>query len=265
MHLNFSGTKVPVEVKTESSFSSKHTGSSLRRLQVETTIRGQNSNEMFLSLIAKAKTEGVTFVDEDGNPIGKWKIGNTSWSHTDGTRIYYHTLDIEEIEELSLDRLVVGELTIHPYAYEERFEQDTLRIEAKALLSEAQYAELKSMLQSSDYFQVVRHGINEQPVEMQFTLGYWSKHDEGIKHELNLYEKKVDERPDRLRAAFQWIRSMSNQVAENKVCIDALLSTLADKGVLTTEEIEQIHADAIERRWDAKDEFFRVEDLDDLL
>ena len=31
MYLDFSGTKVPVEVESESSFSSKHTGSSLRR------------------------------------------------------------------------------------------------------------------------------------------------------------------------------------------------------------------------------------------
>jgi hypothetical protein len=119
MYLDFSGFKVEARVRKESSFSSKHTGSSLRRLEVQTVVRGEHRNEEFLSLIGESKAEGVTSVDDEGKAISKWRIGNTSWSYTQGTPIYRHSLEIEEIEELNLDYLVVGGLTIHPYEYEE--------------------------------------------------------------------------------------------------------------------------------------------------
>ena len=263
MYLDISGFKVEAGIRKESSFSSKHTGSSLRRLEVQTIISGQHRNEEFLSLIGEAKTEGVTSVDDEGKVISKWRIENTSWSYTQGTPIYRHTLEIEEVEELNLDHLVVGGLTIQPYEYEEEFDQDVLIIKAKVLLSEAQHVELKPMIESRDYFQVVRHGINEQPGEMRFGICCWSKHDEGIKLDLLLVDRQFDETPRPLGMSW-WLEPIRNQVVENKGSIDALLNMLLDRGVLTTADIEHIHADAIERRWDTLHEFFRVEEIDEL-
>jgi hypothetical protein len=264
MHLDFSGSIVHVEVMDESTFPSRHTGAVLKRLRVQTAIGGQHNNEQFLSLINEAKTEGVTSVDKDGDVTGKWKIGNTSWTYTQGTPTYYHTLEIEEVEELNLDYLVLGDLTIEPHAYEERFYMDHLTIDAKALLTEDQDVALRPLLEGRDYFQVVRYGINEQPIEMRFGMCYWSKHDEGIKHQLHLVAEEAEGTQGPSRQAFLWLRSVRDRAAENKGSIDALLDTLADKDVLTTEEVEQIRTDAIERHQDIVHEFFRVEDVDDL-
>jgi hypothetical protein len=98
---------------------------------------------------------------------------------------------------------------------------------------------------------------------MRFGICYWSKHDEDIKYDLLLVDRKYDETTSPFNA-FRWMEGMRTQVVENKGNLNALLDILLDKGVLTTADIEHIHADTIERRWDTLHEFFRVEDIDNL-
>lgn len=264
MYLDMGGSKARVQIVEDASFSSKHTGASLKRRKVETAIKGQQNNQEFLASINQARTEGITSIDDDGNVVGIWKLANNSWRYTEGSPIYYHTLEIEETEELKIDRLVLGEITVRPYAYEESFSDDTLTVEAKALLTEDQRAELRALLKEADYFPVVRYGINDEPMEMRFGPTYWSEHDEGIKHELLLFEKKADEASPRLASVFRWMIPMRHQVAENAETAELLLSALVNKGVLTEEEVEKIRADTAERRWNSQYKFYQVEDVDSL-
>ncbi|MBD3256769.1 MAG: hypothetical protein GF383_16870 [Candidatus Lokiarchaeota archaeon] len=264
MYLDFSGSTVQVSVISESSFTSSHTGSPLRRLEVKAVLRSQLENENFLSLLEEARAEGASSVDEEGNIICRWRIENNSWHHTQGTSVYHHSLEIEEIEELELDYLVVGEMTLRPYAYQERFDEGYLIIEASVLLSDDENEELAVLLEESDYLQVFRYGINEQPVEMRFGLCYWSEHEHGTKHLLTLVGKEADEEPNPLKKAFMWVESTRKQTAKNKATIEALLSALTLRGVLGTEEIEQVRTEALESSWGMEHELYRVEDVDDL-
>ncbi len=264
MILIFGDLKVRVQVTNEGHITSKHTGKTLALLQVVTTARGKEANDNFLDLIEKAKEDNVSSLDETGNPIKSWKVKNTSWNYRDGDTIYNHTLELEEVEELKLDSLDIGGFVVKPYDYQEKIDIDGIIIEAKAILSEEQHNQLKAMLKTMDSFSVTRLGINETPVKMHFGLAYWSKHENNYKHEIHLVEEKVDKSSNKLAAAFQWMRTMRNFVAENQTTIDGLLTVLAAKNVLTSEDVETIRKEAIEHSWNVRYEFFKVDDIDEM-
>lgn len=264
MLLRFRDFEVPVQITNRASVTSKHSSASLERLIVQAVVIGEDENERLLSLIAEARTEGVASVDETGSIIMRWKVSSNSWHYSEGDPTRVHDLEIEEMENLQVQRLTLGDLAIEPYSYEERFVDDTLAISARALLSEAQHAEMKDLWQSTDVFPVIRYGIDDEPRQMRFGMCYWSRHDDGIKIDLQLAEKTAQDPPSRIASAFAWMKPLIGQVAENNGLIDALLEVLIEEGVLTGEQVSKTRGKALEGLWDRRYELFRIEDIDDL-
>jgi hypothetical protein len=264
MILIFGDLKVRVQMTNEGHITSKHTGKTLAVLQVTTTVRGKEANDNFLKLIEKAKEDNISSLDETGNLSKNWKVKNTSWSYRDGDSIYNHTLELEEVEELKLDYLDVSGLVIKPYDYQEKIDTDGISIESKAILSEEQHNQLKAMLKTGDSLSVVRYGINETPIEMHFGAANWSKYENNFKHEILLIEDTMDKSSNKLAAAFQWVRSMRNFVAEHQIIIDGLLTVLVAKNIITSEEVEKIRIDALDQSWNVRYEFFKVDDIDEM-
>jgi hypothetical protein len=264
MLLDFNGSKIRVNVDEENSLVSKHTGALLGNLKVSTTIRGRSANDEFLSRLNQVKTDGVTSISEEGEVQKQWKIGNTSWNYREGSPIYQHTLELTEIEKLNLTSLTLGEITVQPYKYEETFDDDILRIQARVALLESQHLQVKAMQKDNNYFPVIRHGISEEPKQMRFGLCYWSQHNTEYKYELVLMEEGEETKSNRLASAFSWMRTLRNQVADNTAVIDSLLDTLSNKNVLTEDEVVAIRNNIAERSWDVWYGFFRVENVDEL-
>lgn len=264
MLLDFKGSKVRVSIEEENSFVSKHTGASLSSLKVGTTIRGETANDVFLSLINQTKDDIVVSVDENGEVQKQWKIENTSWSYRQGSPIYQYTLELTEEEKLNLSALKLGDMTVHPYEYEETFEEEALGIEAKVSLSEAQHLQIKALQKSVDYFPVVRHGISKIHRQMRFGLCYWSQHNTEYKHKLVLVEESKSQEPSPLASAFLWTVQLRHQVADNSAVIDSLIATLHDKNILTEDEVNGIRKDIAERSWEVWYGLFRVENVDEI-
>lgn len=96
---------VQVQINEQSEVTSKHTGVELKCLKVGFQVRGKLVNEEVLGLIERGKQEGLTSVDESGNFDKKWKVGNSSWSYTEGTHFYHHTMELQEMEDIKIDIL----------------------------------------------------------------------------------------------------------------------------------------------------------------
>jgi hypothetical protein len=265
MILDFNGLKVRVQIEGEETKASKHTGLNITCLQVVTRIRGREVNEQFLERIGEAKTNFVSSVDEKGNIQKKWMIGNTSWSYQDGTPLYTHSIELEEVEDLRLERLEIGELVVRPYDYHETFEMDKLTIELKVSLSEDDHNLLVSMQKADGNYPVIRHGINDTPLHMRLSLpDYWSKHDNGFKHILTLDEVVEREESTSRSTVFLFLRSVLNSVAEQQLILDELLKELVARNTISAEDVARIRSMAHENIWEAKREFFRVNDIDEL-
>jgi hypothetical protein len=166
--------------------------------------------------------------------LRQWKIKNGSYSSTGNASIsdYHHSIELEEVETLNLTSLNIRDLVISPYSYNETFDGDALIIEAKVVLSESQYTQLKDIMKVVGYFPVVRHGIDERPRDMRFGQMRWSKLDNGVKHELIIVEKNYDTKKEQFDLFNPEMYSMQDMIAENKETIEALIDVLLSKGLL---------------------------------
>jgi len=268
MYLDVNGVDVHADIQNESTFSSKHTGAELKRIQVEVVAPDQQTHERLLEIKKKAKRDGISSTDGKGNIVKKWKIDNSIYSYTDPGpgSTYYHSIELEEMEELKVDNLLLNGLSFQPYSYHEKFSNDVLIIEAKVLLSEAEYSELRKLMIGKQYFPVIRQGISEETIEMRFGIVYWSRHENEIKHQLYLVERKYDEDDGQSRDLFQpEMNHMQHDIAKNIESIEGLMTVLVDKGFLDPVDVESIRKKVSEGAWDRRREFYLVKELDELL
>jgi len=266
MYLDLGGKEMPAELENESTFRSKHTGRELKRVQVRVVEREKQAHERLLEILQMGRKEGINSTDGMGKVLSKWKVRNNSYSYSESgyDSNYYHSIELEEMERLEVTSLKVGGLELHPYSYDEKFDDDALIIEAKVLLSESQYTGLKEIMKKMRYFPVIRYGIAEEPREMRFGLTRWSEHEHGVKHELLLIDKSYDATKEKIKGFFDpEMFRMQDMIAEYTEILDELVSTLTNKGLLSIEEVDHIRARALERVWDRKREFYRIKDIDE--
>lgn len=263
IQLRFNDTTIQFQIVGSSNSTSKHSGKNLQFLQIQTNFQGKQASDQFLKLISLAKDDGVTSVDENGSNFKRWKIGNTSWSYTEGTPIYRHSLEIQELEEIKIASLAINDLIIDPYLYHEHFDDECLHIRAKATLTKEQHESLKIILKEKDEVNVIRHGINETSRRMFLSSGYWSEEGGVIKHEINLTGVEEKRTNNNVFASLRFaLRSVPYQAAETQALLDGLLTALENKGILVSDEITQIRESALDAAWENRYRFFRVDDLD---
>ena len=182
-------------------------------------------------------------------------------SYQSGIPIYDYKLELKEALEIT--SLALGVLEFNPYFYRESFPNDRFTIEAKVLISEEHHNILKSLCQSKDDVQVIRHGISETPLRMTIGQPYWSKQEQNFKHHLYLLGEKKEKTWESLAMAFTWMSPMRKLVSEQQVLIGELLTILEEKTVLTKEETEKLRRDSQENAWDIRFDFYQVDDIDD--
>jgi|GEM_PF-676747 len=267
IYLDLSGKRIAVDVEDESTFKSKHTCRDLRRVKVGLVLQTPFSHRKFLVGVKRAELDGISSFDEEGNATGRWKIIDDFFSYIDGENgtEYWHTLQLDEIEELQIEGLSIGGMVLHPYLYEEEFDCDDLSITARVMVTHDQSNELKNLMMSEGYFPVVRLGINDQPREMRFGKTIlWSKYHHNIKYELILLDKGFDERDSPISKLLQpQMSRMQHMVAAQSEMLEGMLNILRSKGLISDEDINEMRAEAAKQVWDKIREFYEVKDLDE--
>ena len=266
IYLYSDGKETAAEIAEETTFQSKHSGLELRFIKAKLVAKEEAAHKKLIEILQLGKEQGIDYTDGKGNILGKLKVKNNSYSYSEGSYVsdYIHNIELEEMEELEVTSLIVGGLDLQPYSYAERFDENALIIEAKVMLSESQYSDLKGIMKNMPYFPVVRQGINEEPREMRFGLTRWSEHKEGIKHELLLIDKSYDDIKKGYKGLFDPEMSrMQDLIAEDAEILRELISTLTNKDTLSIEEGDHIQTRALERVWDRKRDFYRMKDIDE--
>lgn len=265
--IDFEVNKLTFNIKKELTFFSKHTGVRLKKIEASVYV-DKEIHEDITKIIEKSKKTGINSIDKQGKMLKKWKIKNSTYSYIENKSIakYYHNLELEEIEDLYIDRLIVDELTFHPYAYKEEFIHDALIIYAKVRLSKVQFTEVKKLIEKKDYFKVVRYGISDKPREMKLELPLWSKHKDTIKYKIMLSEKRYFEtKKETINHFYPMILNMSLLLAKQDGILKELLTILSSKKVLTNKEITEIKEKASNQTWSREIDFFQVKDIDEFL
>lgn len=261
MKLKFNDLTLEVQPFGEEEFTSKHTGNPLRRIEVELRL-GERDHQLLMKFLGDSDAVAV---ESDEDQSREWVVRQKTYSYRDGVPAYDHRLELEQKEKLQVEALTVDGLTLHPYEYSERFEDDILFITGKVEISQMEWTKLKTLIpeRGRKYFEVIRQGIDSQPREMRFGQTIWSRHNDRIKHGLLLIDKTYDQGPRQPGFFDPEIYRMREELAEDLEAMDALIDTLSTKGVLDKHEVDEIRARAKTRQGERDREFFRVGDIDE--
>jgi hypothetical protein len=263
--LELGDEKIPARVLEESSLDSKHTGCKLKQLEVEIVAKSKLMNDQLLAVIETGKQIGINSTAGNGNVIGKWKLTNNSYSYSTGTgdSNYYHTIRLEEKEDIKVTNLIVNKVELQPYSYNEEFDDDALIINAKVLLSEQQTKTLHKLMNGGLYFPVIRKGVSDTPLQMRFGQVLWSNCDGGTKQKLMLVEEKYDEKNKKIGLFEPQMTNMQTMLAENIELVAALSNMLVEKNILNMEDINKIREKAKAKIQDRENYFYEVKDIDE--
>lgn len=261
LHVEIDGRTLPVDIRKQTSERSAHTGRELIELHGRASAVTVEDHAWVSQALTSVADRAVRAVDEVGEFAGRWCVSWNSYGESGGVHIY--TLLLREAEELSLDALVLDGLELHPYEYREEFAGESLTILAKVVGSEADVAELRSLLRSRATFPVTRRGIQDEPREMRLGVGEWSVAEDRVKYRLILVDPGletsspaklalIDE--ERNRAALGFYASF----------LDRLADVMVEKGVLSREELANLRDGARTSSTVAGDELWYVADVDTL-
>ncbi len=256
-NLILAGYEIPVDILERSIFISQHSGRELEHIKVNTTIEGEKANERIIDFLGAAKKEGLN--SKEGQITKKWKLTNNSYSYGDNKELVNYSMELEEMEEIKLDKLILDDLELIPYQYKEDFDsEEHLSAEVRVLLSEDQFKKVKE-LRERDSFTVIRVGINETPRQMHLRPNGWSKDERGIKCQFSLYDPKDTNDLSPFRTIWRAV----NLVIKQEQLIEQLANLLVQKDILTKEEYESIKAGNPERNLDIEFELYQEKDLDE--
>jgi hypothetical protein len=192
----------------------------------------------------------------------RWRIRNHSTSYSESSPFITFTWELLEIEDLKVEKLVINDLELVPYRYKEELdEKDMLTIDTFVELSEAEEKRLRAL---PTYFRVVRKGVQDDAREMRFGQILWSKkeNEDKLRLRLTLVDKALDACGDRHDFLEPQFGNVSVTATVTRLRLRALLDRLVAKGVLSSEEVDAIHAvdeGAVNRELQ---HLFRVDDLD---
>jgi hypothetical protein len=241
---------------------SPHTGQPLQQIETEFEVMDEQENKELLDL--RDGKEPLSSVAD-----GKiWNIGNSSYSYQDSGDdhvLYTHRWTLTENEQLTIEKLIVGDIELEPYSYKEVFENGSLVIHARVLFTNEQKDALNKLKRDPErpYFPVVRQGIDNQPRLMRLGQTLWSRNDDEIKYQLVLVDKAYDDTktsPGILQPQFP---IMQNMVATTVEYLLELTNLLVTKGVITAEEQKKLDKTSDDKIDARLEEFDQVRNLDD--
>lgn len=248
-----------VQVRRVSSVRSRHTGRSLVELSGAVSTPDPEEHARLARLLGEGESRTLRASGKTVQGVRKWCVSWNAYDPAGGENL--HILILREAEELSLEALVVDGVELHPYEYREAFDGEDLTIWAKLVGTRAGVLRLRALLRTRETFFVVRRGIQAEPREMRFGVAEWSEHQGQIRYRMVLVDAHADpaEHPEIVR-----IEEANTRAALSFYMgfVERLADLLQKRGILSAEEIEGAREAAREEPGPARQEFWRVRDVD---
>jgi hypothetical protein len=131
---------VEVDVDEEGQIPSPHTGRGTLRRTFDVSFRDDDDTEAIRAVLSDVKNGSVITEKVDGDTERKWAVTKHSWSSsrrgTNGPTHYTHHFEVmEEEAPLKPTALLLGDLRLEPYHFEEKAEREgTIQIRARVKL-----------------------------------------------------------------------------------------------------------------------------------
>lgn len=265
MRIIFNGIDLPITLRKSDTEVSRHTGHSLRHLEVEFVVNGDAAESQVQSALKETDNVLASLIADTGESDGMWMVKEMSSSYRDGRPVFQHSLELREHEELKARALQFAGLAVEPYTYEEQFDGDALVVTAKVIINRDQQDALFREDGDERYFPVIRVGLSEEPRMMRLGRCLWSHGQEVIKQEIVLVDQAYDDNRDHFRHGFDEpaLSRLEEMALEDGKLLCSLCDVLLETGALSTDAFERLAPDIDRIRTRDSRDFLRVKDLDE--
>jgi hypothetical protein len=253
------GRSICVTVRRRTTGISPHTDQELEEVHGWVTTDDPETHRWLSVTLRGLGDATVRSADQQGEPAGRWQVSWNSYGESAGTHTY--GLILRELEELSLEALLIDSMELHPYEYREELVDEGLTIWAKLVGSHADVTRINRLIRTRQSFPVIRRGIQETPREMRLGVAEWSEYEDRIKYRLVLVDREINEN---MRAELGHIQERNDRAAFGYYAnlVDRLADLFVEKGVIDRHELDSIREVARAQPGVARHEFWHVADVD---
>ncbi|NMM61190.1 hypothetical protein HBE96_00415 [Clostridium sp. P21] len=256
---------INITATNEDQILSRHTGNLLLRFSCNINLKGDDLQNRFNKFINSKKC--INEVDNEKNILRTFKIVNSSYSYIQNNEptLYKYTIQLEENEELKIDTLVIEGQDIKPYYYEEQVDKDSIIISTKIKITDDELSKLKESVKGKQYFDVVRKGIDDKPIQMRYGKVLWSQHNSFTKQYITLVEKSYDmNNTDNFKGMYYpEFNNMQEILIYSSEYLENLTNLLIEKNILSETEVEKVKSDTKENLNNKFRELYKVKDIDE--
>lgn len=252
---------ISMQVRRRSTLVSPHTSRELQEVHGWVTTADAEVHGWLSIILRGLGDTAVRGLDGSGDTVGRWQVSWNSYGEAGGVHTY--GLILREVEDLSLEALLIDAMELHPYEYREQFLGDGLTIWAKMVGAQSDVTRINRLIRTRPSFPVVRRGIQDGPREMRLGVAEWSEYEDRIKYRLVLVDHEIDEG---VRAELGRIQEQNNRAALGYYAnlVDRLTELLVERGAIDRAELDAIRDAARAQPGVARHEFWHVADVDAL-
>jgi mRNA-degrading endonuclease toxin of MazEF toxin-antitoxin module len=247
------------------------TGRALRRLRLELGARGTEQHERLLAELEAAANGNMLIAGTDDE---RWKVTSHSYSYRDDriTPTFEHTVDLEEDEQLALDRVEFRGLSLIPGRWSAEASLNgrvsvNLLIDMDPEKSEQFEQALESYSKDSvgsAYFPVLLSGFSDDEISMRFGRCIWQSHEDGsTRHMIVLVSEQGDSDGPNFLLGEPQTQRLKERSLTSEVGLRALIEELERSGVLSREAIRRIDEKTNKPDWAMIREFDRASSIEE--
>lgn len=193
MKLKVLDNEVECDLINDGTLLSKHTGKQIRKGIITLKLFSEDDYKYFNTFLSE-QTQ-LTLLENDKE--SKWLKNNNSSSFTTGRTVYSFSINVVEDELVTIESLEINGTNFIPEYYSESISGNAIIIEGIVKISMDIATKFREdMLSTKTYFNVIRHGIDENMKKMRFgRILEWcpSISEEVIYQAFNLVEDVYDE------------------------------------------------------------------------
>lgn len=254
-----------ISILEEREVFSKLTNEKLKYYMVKVEVSSDIS-ECFESFYGILQNGEVVVIDPSGERVFRSMIKFKSFAMIGEPKQY--TLEMVECEHLMISTVNIDGVIVEPYDVKHELSDDAVIINMKAEVSPDIFERINALnfREGQDYFDVIRTGIDDEPLKMRFGHNVWSRKNDVIKMGIVLVEDVYDEGTDmansgfgepELSMAIKYIKSL-------KAMNERLLNILEQKEIISEAQRLEIQTPlTLDERLQTHYLFREVRDLDE--